>query len=84
MGRDEAGGARAALARRLVDGEAPTADDAAALAALRRPVYVLGERLGDPAHAASLSGAFGAPVFEAGDVALFRVPLAGPGAKAGS
>lgn len=66
---------RTAIARRLVEGEAPTPAEIDALAALGRPIYVLAERVSDPAHAAQLTAAFGPAVFAAREVALY--PLAG-------
>jgi len=64
---------RTDLARRAADGQVLTIDDRRMLDALARPVYIVNFEADRPEVLARLRAAHGAPVFERGFVAAFRV-----------
>ncbi|MBI4516664.1 MAG: hypothetical protein HY699_12705 [Deltaproteobacteria bacterium] len=65
--------ARTALAITLVSGLAPSAAERSALAALRRPLYVVYRAAGDVSLADQFQRHYGEPVFSAGNILVFQL-----------
>jgi hypothetical protein len=68
-------GARVDMATRLVSGEEPRASDVAYLSSFNRPVFIISYSSEDSLLINQMKSHYGPPVFQQGDVSVYKWPL---------